>query len=97
MAIHIVVQTMSDSTTETGFIHTRICGKAYAQSDGICHRYKYELSGEALGLGVSGGVTALCLTLLTSAVTGGAAAQNTGQSCLPQVDSNIHGLSSASQ
>ena len=41
-------------------------------------RYKYELNGEALGLGVSGGVTALCLTLLTAAVSGGAAAQNTG-------------------
>ena len=31
-----------------------------------------------MGLGISGGVTALCLTLLTAAVTGGAAAQNTG-------------------
>lgn len=43
----------------------------------IC-RYKYNLNVEALGLGVSGGVTALCLTLLTAAATGGAAAQNTG-------------------
>lgn len=40
--------------------------------------YKYKLDGEAVGLGISGGVTALCLTLLTAAVTGGAAAQNTG-------------------
>ena len=44
----------------------------------IC-RYKYKLNVEAVGLGVSGGVTALCLTLLTAAATGGAAAQNTGQ------------------
>ncbi|DBA96851.1 TPA: hypothetical protein ACH3X3_013007 [Trebouxia sp. C0006] len=40
--------------------------------------YKYKLDGEAVGLGISGGVTALCLTLLTAAVTGAAAAQNTG-------------------
>ncbi|KAL3155478.1 hypothetical protein ABBQ38_011032 [Trebouxia sp. C0009 RCD-2024] len=39
---------------------------------------RYRLNAEALGLGVSGGVTALCLTLLTAAATGGAAAQNTG-------------------
>jgi len=47
------------------------------QAAGWC-RYKYKLDGEAVGLGISGGVTALCLTLLTAAVTGGAAAQNTG-------------------
>ncbi len=47
------------------------------QASGCC-RYKYKLDGEAVGLGISGGVTALCLTLLTAAVTGGAAAQNTG-------------------
>lgn len=55
--------------------------------DGIPNRYKYELNVEAVGLGVSSGVTALCLTLLTAAVSGGAAAQNTGQSHLPHVGS----------
>lgn len=50
----------------------------FGLNDGISDRYKYELNGEALGLGVSGGVTALCLTLLTAAVSGGVAAQNTG-------------------
>ncbi len=48
------------------------------QAAGWC-RYKYKLDGEAVGLGISGGVTALCLTLLTAAVTGAAAAQNTGE------------------
>ena len=43
-------------------------------------RYKYQLTGEAVGLGVSGGVTALCLILLSSALFGGSAAQNTGDS-----------------
>ena len=45
-------------------------------------RYKYKLGGEAVGLGVSGGVTALCLTLLSAAATGGSAAQNTGLQAL---------------
>ena len=41
-------------------------------------RYKYKLDVEAVGLGVSGGVTALCLALLSAAATGGSAAQNSG-------------------
>ena len=54
------------------------------QAVGWC-RYKYKLDGEAVGLGISGGVTALCLTLLTAAVTGGAAAQNTGGSAISRL------------
>lgn len=55
----------------------RIFPSVMALKQGCC-RFKYEVNGEAVGLGISGGVTALCLTLLTAAVTGGAAAQNTG-------------------
>lgn len=48
------------------------------QPTSVC-RFRYELSGEALGLGVSGGMTALLLILLAAAAAGGSAGQNTGR------------------
>ena len=45
-------------------------------------RFRYELSGEAVGLGVSGGITALLLILLAAAAAGGSSGQNTGATTL---------------